>query len=166
MSWSKMVAISTAVLFVFGFGMTASVVAGEKLSWHGTSFNTDWKQIAVGDEDGHILAVYSSKQLYVDNKTGEKNVSSVVNTIDINMNTGQGSVSGYGWSVDKDGDKIIRTHEGKPVGKGHWKGTYKLIKGTGKYEGVKGGGTWDSYSMGEDQPSYLDINGEMEMPGQ
>jgi len=34
-------------------------------------------------------------------------------------------LSGYGWTADKDGDKIIRTHEGKPVGKGHWKGTFK-----------------------------------------
>ena len=152
MSWSRIVAISAVLLFVFGFGMTDSAVAGEKVSWHGTSFTTDWKQIEVGDEDGHILAVYSQKQLYVNNKTGEKTVSTTVNTMDINMKTGQGSVRGYGWNVDKDGDKIIRTHEGKPVGKGHWRGTYKWIRGTGKYEGIKGSGTWNVYQMGQGEP--------------
>jgi hypothetical protein len=57
-------------------------------------------------------------------------------------------------------------HEGKPVGKGHWKGTWSILKGTGKHKGGKGGGIWDSYSMGQGQPSYLEAEGEIEMPTQ
>ena len=166
MSWSKKIAVTSAVLFICGMLMIDCAAAGEKMSWHGTSFNTDWKQIEVGDEEGHVLAVYSAKQLYVNNKTGEKTVSSAVNTIDINMKTGQGTVSGYGWSVDKDGDRIIRTIEGKPAGKALWSGTFKYIRGTGKYEGIKGIGTWDSYSMGQGEPAYVEVEGEVEMPGQ
>ena len=56
-------------------------------------------------------------------------------------------------------------HEGKAVGKDHWKGTYSYIKGTGKYEGVKGAGTWDSYSLAP-QIYYYEVEGEMEIPGQ
>jgi hypothetical protein len=141
-------------------------VAGEKMRWHGAGFSTEWKQIEVGDEEGHILAVSSAKQLYVDENTGERAVGNAVNTIDINMKTGQGTVSGYGWTADKDGDKTMRTHEGKPAGKGHWKGTWTYIKGTGKYEGIKGGGTWDSYSMGQGEPEYIEVEGEVDMPGQ
>jgi hypothetical protein len=85
--------------------------------------------------------------------------------MDINLKTGQGSLQGYGVGIDKDGDKSFRTHEGKPVGKGHWKGTWTIVKGTGKYEGTKGGGTWDSYSLTPKQ-SYVEVEGEMEMPGQ
>jgi len=166
MSWSKIIAVTTLVLFVCGMLMIDCAVAGEKMSWHGTSFNTDWKQIEVGDEEGHVLVVYSSKQLYINDKTGEKSVSTVVNNMDINMKTGLGTVSGYGSSVDKDGDKIIRTHEGKPVGKDHWKGTFNYIKGTGKYEGIKGSGIWNSYSMGQGEPSYMEVEGDIEMPGQ
>jgi hypothetical protein len=58
----------------------------------------------------------------------------------------------------------MRVHEGKPAGKGHWKGTYYFTKGTGKFEGIKGGGTWDSYSMGQGHPSFLEIVGEQEIP--
>ena len=166
MSWSKIIKVTSVVLFICGMLTIDCAMAGEKMSWHGTTFNTDWKQIEVGDEEGHVLAVYSSKQLYVDNKTGEKSVSSGVNTMDINIKTGQGTVSGYGVSVDKDGDKIIRTIEGKPVGKAHWSGTWKYIRGTGKYEGIKGSGTWNSYSMGQGEPAYVEVEGEVEMPGQ
>ena len=166
MSRSKIAAMTFVVLFICGMLMIDCAVAGEKMSWHGTSFNTEWKQIEVGDEEGHVLAVYSSKALYVNDKTGEKTVSSAVNTMDINMKTGQGTVSGYGVDADKDGDKLVRTHEGKPVGKAHWSGTWKYIRGTGKYEGIKGSGTWNSYSMGQGQPSYLEVEAEVEMPGQ
>jgi hypothetical protein len=166
MSWSKILTLTTVVFFISGIAMINCAVAGEKVNYHGTSFTTDWQQIEIGDEEGHVLAVYKAKQLYVNKKTGEKTVSTTVNTMDINIKTGQGSVRGYGWSVDKDGDKIIRTHEGKPVGKGHWKGTWTYIKGTGKFEGIKGGGTWDSYSMGQGEPSYMEVEGEVEMPGQ
>ena len=55
--------------------------------------------------------------------------------------------------------------EGKPVGKGHWKGIWRVLKGTGTREGEKGGGTWDSYSMGRGQPSYIEVAGEVELPG-
>ena len=39
---------------------------------------------------------------------------------------------------------MIRAYEGKPVAKGKSKGDWNYVKGTGKYEGIKGGGTWSS----------------------
>jgi hypothetical protein len=83
--------------------------------------------------------------------------------MDINLKTGQGSLQGYGTVTDKDGDKMIRAHKGKPVGKGHWKGTYVMVKGTGKYEGITGEGTWDTYSLGKGQ-SYVEAEGEYQIP--
>jgi hypothetical protein len=65
MSWSKMVAVSIAVLFVFGFAFTDSAVAGEKRKWQGTSFTTETKKLGVGDVEGHVLLLTKSKQLYV-----------------------------------------------------------------------------------------------------
>ena len=165
MSWSKIFAVTAVVMFVFGIATIDCAVAGEKMKWHGATYTVKWEQIEVGDEEGHVVAVYKSKAIYFNEITGEKTAGTSVNMIDINLKTGQGSVQGYGVSIDKDGDKSFRTHEGKPVGKGHWKGTWTIVKGTGKYEGTKGGGTWDSYSLTPKQ-SYVEVEGELEMPGQ
>ncbi len=147
-------------------GFLSSTTAGEKvkMKWHGATYTVKWEQIEVGDEEGHVVAIYESKSIYINEITGEKTAGTSVNMMDINLKTGQGSVQGYGVSIDKDGDKSFRTHEGKPVGKGHWKGTWTIVKGTGKYEGIKGGGTWDEYSLGPQQQSYLEIEGEFEIP--
>jgi hypothetical protein len=164
MSWSKIFTVATVVVFVFGAAMIECAVAGEKFKSHGVSFVTGWNQLEVGDEEGHVLATVDQKQLYFNETTGEKNVSTSKNLMDINLKTGQGSLRGYGVETHANGDKIFRMHEGKPVGKDHWKGTWSILKGTGKYEGVKGKGTWDSYSMGQGQPSYMEVEGELEMP--
>ena len=109
MSWSKILTLTTVVVFVFGLAMIDCAVAGEKVKYHGASFTTDWKQIEVGDEEGHVIAIYEAKQLYINDKTGEKTASTAVNSLDMNLKTGMGTVTGCGWNADKDGDKIIRT---------------------------------------------------------
>jgi hypothetical protein len=63
MSWSRIIAVTTMILFVFGFIMIDSAVAGEKSKWKGTSFNTETKSIEVGDEEGHVLVLTKSKHL-------------------------------------------------------------------------------------------------------
>jgi hypothetical protein len=165
MSISKIVAISTVVLFVFGFVLIDSAVAGEKMKWHGTGINVKWEQIEVGDEEGHVIGISESKQIYINETTGEKGISVSIGLMDINPKMGQASGHGYGVSYYKDGSKTFRSWEGKAVGKGHWQGVWTITKGTGKYEGVKGGGTWDSWDLAP-QHSYLEVVGEMEMPAQ
>ena len=162
---SKLFAALTVALSVFGITMLDCAVAGEKSKWHGTSVATKWHQLEVGDEEGHVIAIYEAKQVYFNENTGEKMVSITNNTMDFNLKTGQGTVKGYGMSTFPNGDKTFRMHEGKPVGKGHWKGTHSYIKGTGKYEGIKGGGTWDSYSLAEGV-SYIEVESEIELPAQ
>ena len=165
MSWFKGFAITAAILLVLGFVMIDSAVAGEKIKWQGTTLTTETKQLEVGDVEGHVLMLTKSKQLYI-LPDGTKLVGNSINTMDINPKIKQFSVKGYGWAVDKDGDKMMRTHEGKPAGKDHWKGTWTFTGGTGKYEGLKGGGTFDQYVIGQGQPSYLDVEGEWEIPKQ
>jgi len=167
MSWSKIFAVTALVMLVFGIATIDCAVAGEKqkIKAHGAQYTVKWEQIEVGDEEGHVIAVTESKQIYFDELTGEKSSSISIGLMDINIKTGQGSGQGYGVSLHKDGNKTFRTWEGKSVGKGHWKGTWTYVKGTGKYEGVKGGGTWDSYSL-TPQQSYVEVEGELEMPAQ
>jgi hypothetical protein len=165
MSISKIFAVSTIVLFAFGLVMIDSAVAGEKIDWQGTTLTTETNQIEVGDVEGHVLILTKAKQLYI-LPDGTKLVGDSVSTMDINPKVKQLSLTGYGWVVDKDGDKMMRKHEGRPAGKDHWKGTWSFTNGTGKYEGLKGGGTWDMYATQQGQPSFLDIKGEMEVPKQ
>jgi hypothetical protein len=165
MSWSKIATLFAVVLIVFGLTNIDCAVAGEKIKWQGSSLYTETKQIEVGDVEGHVLMLTKSKQIYI-LPDGSKLVGDAVGTVDLNPKMKQFTTTGYGWTVDKDGDKMMRTHEGKPAGKDHWKGTWTFTGGTGKYEGVKGGGTWDSYTTMEGQPNYLDIGGEMEIPKQ
>ena len=137
MTWSKIVAVSTAVLFVFGIAMIGSAVAGEKIKWQGTSVVTETKQMEVGDVEGHVLLILKQKQMYM-LPNGEKRAGDAVTSMELNSKMNQFSLKGVGWVVDKDGDKIMREHEGKPAGKDHWKGTYTYTGGTGKFEGIKG----------------------------
>ena len=165
MSWYKIVAVSTVFLFVFGIAMIDYAVAGEKVTLHGTSVTTKSHQMEVGDEEGHVIILSESKQVYFNEKTGEKLTRVGQNIIDINMKTGQGNLKGYGVMTSPNGDKRFTISEGKPVGKGHWKGTYKYTGGTGKLEGIKGGGTFDSFSLAPGI-SYIETEGEMEISGQ
>jgi hypothetical protein len=159
----RIFAVTTVIIFVFGITTIDCAIAGEKLKAHGSSYMVKWEQIDVGDEEGHVVAITESKQFYFNETTGEKHPSTSIGTMDINTKTGQGSGKGYGTSTDTDGDKTFRTWEGKTVGKGHWQGTFSYINGTGKYEGIKGGGTWDQYSIAPKQ-SYVEVEWEMEIP--
>jgi hypothetical protein len=132
------------LIYFYGIATIDCAVAGEKTKWHGTSINVTWEQIEVGDVEGHVIGISKNKQIYINETTGEKITSVSIGLNDINPKMGQASGHGYGISFFKDGSKTFRSWEGKAVGKGHWKGTYKTIKGTGKFEGAKGGGTWDS----------------------
>jgi hypothetical protein len=113
-----------------------------------------------------VLATSKFQQLFINNKTGDKMASTSVGSMDMNPKMKQFKMTGYGWSVDKEGDKIFRTSDGQPIGQGQWKVTWKYVSGTGKFEGIKGSGTWTSYSMGEGQQSYMETEGDVEYPKQ
>jgi hypothetical protein len=160
---SKLFIVFAVFSFIFVITMFDCVLAGEKIKVHGTSFTTDWQQTKVGDEEGHILGIQQSTQVYINEITGEKYVSTGTNSFDINPKKGYFTMNGYGITTDPEGDQLIRKTKGKPVGKGHWKGTTTYIKGTGKYEGVKGSGTWESWSL-TPKISYIEAESEWDIP--
>ena len=144
--------------------MIASPVSAEMMKWTGSGFTTDWQQVEVGDQEGHVLGISKMKNIWVNSKTGERSLGYSVNSMDLNPKAMKATLQGYGVTIDKDGDKIMRTHEGKMVGQGHWSGTWVYTSGTGKFEGIKGSGKWDSYPMGQGQPSYMESEGDVEVP--
>ena len=165
MSWSKIISATAIITFIFGITTIDCAVAGEKMKYHGTGVSSNWQQIEVGDEKGHVLVMFEAKQIFINETTGEKIVSVSKNTMDLNPKAGKITVKGYGVTIDPNGDQLIRKQEGKAVGKGHMKGTWSYIKATGKYEGYKGGGTWESWSLAP-QISYYEVNSEEDRPKQ
>jgi len=165
MSGSKIFAVATVFIFIFGAATMDFAVAGEKMKWHGTGIGVKWEQLEVGDLEGHVIGLFESKQIYLNETTGEKNVSVSIGLMDMNPKMMQASGHGYGVSIGKDGSKVFRSWEGKAVGKGHWHGTWTVIGGTDKNKGATGGGTWDSFSLAP-QHEWLEVEGEINIPGQ
>lgn len=162
---ARLLTVLTIVLFISGTAMPSFAIAGEKFKTHGASTTIKWEQIEVGDVEGHVIAITKSKAVYFDESTGEITPQISVGLMDFNLNSGMGSGYGYGISTLKNGDKRISLWESKSVEKGHMKGTFTITKGTGKLEGIKGGGTFESYSLGSGQ-SHVEVEGEFEIPSQ
>ena len=165
MSRTKIISAIAIIIFLFVVAMLNNAVAGEKqkVKVHGVSHTVKSEQIIVGDVEGHILVISESRAVYIDEISGERRNSRAVYFVDVNPNSKSVFIQGYVIDVDKDGDKIIHKTEGKAVAKGQFKGTSTIIKGTGKFDGAKGGGTWTSYNMGQGQ-MYIEVEGERESP--
>ena len=158
---SKLFFVIAVIIFIFGMAMIDCAVAGEKVKAHATSITTKFEKIEIGDEDGHIIAIVESKQIWIDDKTGEKSVGKSSYFMDMNMKTGKGFINGYSVRSYPNGEKWFAKTEGKPVGKGHMKGTFTYMGGTGKYEGLHGQGTWEAKTMAPGI-SYMEAEGVRE----
>ena len=145
----RIFSMTIALIIVFGIGTIDCTMAGEtvKIKSSGTSINTKWNQIEVGDVEGHVVAVFQNTQVWSVETTGETTTAFARGTMDLNRKTGQGTMEGYSIMTFPSGDKRFSSFEGKIIGKGRWKGTYTDMDGTGKYKGITGGGTWESKSL-------------------
>ncbi len=162
MSRRNIFILTIAVVLIFA--MSTFAMAGEKYKSYSTSVTTKYEMMKVGDVEGHVIMISENKQVFFNETNGEKYFGTAHNIMDGNIETGAGWwLKGYGVNTYPNGDKSFRSVEGKPVGKGHWKGTWKLTGGTGKYKGATGGGTWDSKTLGEGV-SYNEAEGELEFP--
>ena len=88
-------------------------------------------------------------------------------SVEIDLKTEIGSVICYQESTDRDGDKIYYRGEGTRL-KGKfwtsvWEGKTTILRGTGKYEGIKGEERWSSYLIAPMQ-HYSDWEIEVELP--
>ena len=143
----RLFTIFILVPIVFGLTIANYAVAEEQRKATGVSVRTKFHPIEVGDEEGHIIAVFENTQVYTDSDTGENSVGTGKGLLDMNVKTGKGTMTGYTVRTFKNGDTYVSEWEGKPVGKGTSQGTYKIVKGTGTLEGLTGEGTWKTTSL-------------------
>jgi len=170
MSKSKIIALSALIILAFGMTAIGNAVAGEKHKIRTVWYATKWEQLNVPGEKGHIIALSESKGIStnMEGKTfGEGGVCVDVGILDINVKTGLGSMVSYGEVTDRDGNKYYYRSEGKrlrgELWASYWEGETVIVKGTGKYEGIKGKTTWSLYPLTEMQ-SITDEEYEVELP--
>jgi hypothetical protein len=145
------------------------VQAAERGKWtgRGVMYATSYQSIPVGDVEGHIIFLLEAKGigfgepwgpcLIKDSETGDRT-------------KGAGSTEGYAIWTYPDGSTI--TTKGKGVsrstgpgktGAGGGEGTWTFVSGTGKFQGIQGGGTSKFWHAGPGQ-AYADIEGEYTLP--
>ena len=88
---SKLVILTTVIVFVFGFIALDFAIAGEKLEIksHGASYTTKVNQIEVGDAEGHIILIYEQHAIYFNEISGEKFADRGVGFMDVNPTSRQ-----------------------------------------------------------------------------
>lgn len=161
MSYSRIYAITIVLVMILSLSTVDFAEAEEtvKTKASGTSINTKWHEIEVGDVEGHVIAVFQNTQAWKSDITGEQMTAFSRGTMDLYKKSGKGTMQGYSVMNFSNGDKRFASFDGQIVGKGKWEGTYNDINGTGKYEGCKGGGTWKTQSLGPGI-SHIEAEGE------
>jgi hypothetical protein len=152
------------ILMVIPIATIDCAWAGEKIKVSVTSVETKWHPIEVGDEEGHIVAVFENTNVYLSDKNGENPTGLSTGIIDMNVKTGKGTMKGYVVTTYPNGDKLYTKTEGQLIGNGQTEGTGAYVGGTGNLEGVKGSTVWRSKSLAPGI-SLMEIEGEREIPG-
>ena len=162
----RLFAFITLITMAFGVALVGNALAGEKVKFRTGLYGTKWEQVAVGDEEGHIIGIYESKGLST-NLEGKKFLDGWLlresGLMDIDGKAGTWSAQGYGEWTDGDGDKIFITWEGKKDKNELGKGTNAMVKGTGKWQGIQGKGTWVA-APAMDNRWYSDGEWNVELP--
>jgi hypothetical protein len=125
--------------------------------------------IEVGDVPGHILAAYEAAGL-VFSEDGE--VATLSGRGMIDYTHGSGTAQGYNLHTYEDGSttwaKWRGTATAAPDGKTSLEGTWEYIKGTGRFEGIRGGETFTGKRFapvpGMATQHYSDITGTYTLP--
>jgi len=162
MSKLKIVSMMVLIAFAMAILLVGDAVAGEKFKCRTVTYTTKYNQINVGDEDGHIVAVWEAKGIQNNREMKWFNdgwVDVIMGVSDFNLKTGVGILIYYGYVTDKDGDKYYY--------KGELKNNisrWEIVKGTGKFEGIHGGGTATELYYPTETLFYANAEWDVELP--
>ena len=136
--------IIIAALFL-GFVIEAKA---ETMKWRVSTYLHQMEILPVGDTEGHVLFMGSRKGLaYFENG----DVAVFVNWFTGDVTKGQGPNQGYALYTFGDGSTFVGKFESTqsvaPKGLPLQKGSAKLIKGTGRFEGIQGDVTFEGKGL-------------------
>lgn len=122
-------------------------------------YTTNFQSFNVPGEEGRILYLQEFKGILTV-LHGNRLIAVNIGMGDMNIKTDVGTGHGVIEWTDRDGDKINWAWKGKGEG-GPWFGPATIQKATGKFEGLKGKGTWTYYYIAENQ-AYADWDLDLE----
>jgi len=165
MSRYKITALMALFTFAFGLTLVGEAVAGEKLKFRAVWYNVKFEPYNVPGEEGRMVFVFEDRGIMTTLR-GTKIFDGMA-AVDVGFGdldkTGTGFGQGTAECTDHDGDKIYLTWEAK-VSNGAWSGPGTIVRGTGKFEGLKGKATHGpSVRVGPNQ-IYTEWEGELERP--
>jgi len=171
MSAFRVIALVGLVALFLGAVAVGDAVAAEKWKGRTVWYTVKWEQVNVPGEEGHLVAVSEAKAIgsRIEGQIlREGQIEHQAQLVDIDLKTGLGHGHGYAVLTDGDGDKFWYRWESKRV-KGeklfasYWEGQITLLRGTGKFEGIKGGGPFRGYPIAPMQ-WYADSEMDVELP--
>ena len=126
--------------------VTPAVAKTEKVKGSNVSQITQMHVFKVDDVDGHVIAIYERRGLgFFD---GE--VATYLNRAMLDSTKGKGNVEGYVIYTFEDGSTTVSRFQGtlepREGKKFTGKGTYSYIRGSGRFEGIEGSGSWTAKS--------------------
>ncbi|MGD0626952.1 MAG: hypothetical protein ABSB32_19865 [Thermodesulfobacteriota bacterium] len=161
MTKSKIVGMMALIAFAMSIFLVGDVVAGErgKVSNREIWFMTTIQTLKVPDMEGHTIHLWEAKGIILTEKWGACQ-GYVPATSDFITPKGIMTSQGYVQYTYPDGSTTIQKWESKG---GTSPGTWTYLKGTGRFEGIQGGGTF-THSMVAPDRWYTDIEGEYTLP--
>jgi hypothetical protein len=143
MATKKSILVLSGVLVISSFILASVIQAGaESLKFKFYSYVTQDESLPVGDVEGHMLSL-STRRAFCILENGEIATEVAVMTRDLVK--GSGASIQYRTMTFADGSTIMvkaqTTVEETAAGARTAKTTREIIKGTGRFEGIKGTGT-------------------------
>jgi len=170
MSALRVIALFGLIALFVGVVALGDAQAGEKFRGRSVMYFVKWERIDVPGEEKHFVVAFEAKGINSNKEGkayGEANVLRQAAILDIDLKTEEGYVIGYEEATDRDGNKIYSKFEGRrekgAFWQSQWKGETTILRGTGKYEGIRGKGTYTGYPIAPMQ-SYSDWEMEVELP--
>ena len=158
MSRFKIFAFIALITFAFGVTLDCDALAGEYVKVRSIKHLVKFDQINLGDEGKHGVALYESNGI-VTNRQGKGLFDGwLLHEMGV---LDSGFWHGYTEYTSQEGDKVYISWEGST------QGPVKILGGTGKYQGIRGKGTWleDASTKTSDPTWFMTLwEGEMELP--
>jgi hypothetical protein len=161
--------VALAVLAVLG---TLSLARAETAKGRSVYHFVKIERIEVGDVPGHVIGVAEHRGL-MSLDTGE--VATHISRLTLDYTNGSGTFQGYNSVSFDDGSTKIFKAQGRTTaqtgGVSTFEATYTYLKGTGRFEGIQGTGSFTGkriapLTAGASADCYLDFTETYTLPSQ
>ena len=166
----KLLALTSLMVFALCIGLypVLSAAAGEKGKWnaHCGDAVISSKTINIPDKKDHIVYLGEFDGVLFTDGGGTFLNNARCQFADLQDSAAAivpGGDGGYKTFTATDGGQVVAKYQQSEAAPPVYKGTWEFISGTGKYQGIKGHGTWAFHSI-TDNVGWDVLEGEYELP--